>query len=164
LIDYYKILKIENRATEAEIKKAFRKLATIYHPDKNNGSAEAEEMFKIILNAYEVLSNKERKIEYDLKYKEEFYSNETQKNYTKTNYNYQYKQATKQAEYKKQSIERPFVNYPLMIFFIIVIFLWLMSRSEKTTTGNVNADNQLEQQKNVNRPESGEIEFKKESN
>ena len=159
--NYYKILKIENRATEAEIKKAFRKLATIYHPDKNNGSAESEEIFKIILNAYETLSDKKRKTEYDIKYKEEFHSNETQRNYTKSNYTYQKKQETKQREYKNQNTEKPFVNYNLMIFLIIIILIWLMNRNETTTTGNVNADHQLEEQKNGNRPESGELEFKK---
>ena len=149
MINYYKILKIENKANEAEIKKAFRKLAKIYHPDKNNGSADSEQNFKIILNAYETLSNKEKKIEYDVKYKEEFRSKETQN-----------EQATNRQEYKAPITEKPFFNYNLMIFIVIVIIIWLINRNEITTTGNVNADHQLNEQKNVVRPNSGELKFK----
>lgn len=148
MINYYKILKIENKATEDEIKKAFRKLAKIYHPDKNNGSAASEQNFKIILNAYETLSNKEKKIEYDIKYKEELHSNQTQN-----------KQATNRQEYKTQNTEKPFFNYNLMFFIVVVIIIWLLKRNE-TTTGNVNADHQLDEQQDVNRPESGELKFK----
>ncbi len=161
MIDYYKILKIENKATDAEIKKAFRKLAIIYHPDKNHGSAKSEEIFKIILNAYEILSDKEKKMKYDIEFKEEFYSNEAQKSYSKSNYEYQNKQASKHQEYKKQNTEKYFINYNLMILFIIIILIWLMNRNEKTTTGNENADQQIENQENSNRPESGELKFKK---
>jgi curved DNA-binding protein CbpA len=53
--DYYKILGVERNATEAEIKSAFRKLALQYHPDRNQGNLQAEEKFKEINEAYEVL-------------------------------------------------------------------------------------------------------------
>jgi len=63
--DYYKILGVERNADEAQIKKAFRKLAQQYHPDKNPGNAEAERKFKEINEAYTVLSDAEKRVQYD---------------------------------------------------------------------------------------------------
>lgn len=63
--DYYKILGVERNATEAEVKSAFRKLALQYHPDRNQGNKQAEEKFKEINEAYEVLSDKEKRARYD---------------------------------------------------------------------------------------------------
>ena len=63
--DYYTILGITKKATDEEIKKAFRKLAVKYHPDKNPGNKEAEEKFKEINEAYEVLSDAEKRKQYD---------------------------------------------------------------------------------------------------
>jgi curved DNA-binding protein len=64
-IDYYKILDIGKSATEAEIKKAYRKLARKYHPDLNPNDKEAEKKFKEINEANEVLSNPENRKKYD---------------------------------------------------------------------------------------------------
>lgn len=63
--DYYQLLGLNKNATAAEIKKAYRKLAVKYHPDKNPGSKEAEERFKEINEAYAVLSDPEKKTQYD---------------------------------------------------------------------------------------------------
>ncbi len=63
--DYYKILGVKRDASEAEIKKAYRKLALKYHPDKNQGNKSAEEKFKEINEAYAVLSDKEKRRQYD---------------------------------------------------------------------------------------------------
>jgi molecular chaperone DnaJ len=63
--DYYEILGVSKNATEAEIKKAYRKKAIEYHPDKNPGDPKAEEMFKKAAEAYEVLSNPEKRSRYD---------------------------------------------------------------------------------------------------
>ena len=62
--DYYEIMKVDRKATDAEIKKAFRKLANQYHPDKNP-SSEAESVFKEINEAYEVLSDPASRLDYD---------------------------------------------------------------------------------------------------
>ncbi|WP_418262754.1 DnaJ C-terminal domain-containing protein [Flavobacterium faecale] len=64
-IDYYKILNIDKKATEAEIKKAYRKLARKYHPDVNPNDKEAEIKFKEINEANEVLGNPENRKKYD---------------------------------------------------------------------------------------------------
>jgi curved DNA-binding protein len=63
--DYYKILGVPKSATTEEIKKAFRKLAVKYHPDKNAGNKESEEKFKEISEANEVLSDPEKRKKYD---------------------------------------------------------------------------------------------------
>lgn len=63
--DYYASLGLEKGASDEEIKKAFRKLAIKYHPDKNQGNAEAEQKFKEINEAYQVLSDPEKKARYD---------------------------------------------------------------------------------------------------
>src|ERR1700733_11517084 len=63
--DYYKILGVEKTASADEIKKAFRKLAVKHHPDKNAGNKAAEEKFKEINEANEVLSDKEKRKKYD---------------------------------------------------------------------------------------------------
>ncbi len=63
--DYYKILGVDKKATSEAIKKAYRKLAVKYHPDKNPGNKEAEEKFKKISEAYAVLSDAEKRNQYD---------------------------------------------------------------------------------------------------
>ena len=63
--DYYETLNLSKSASESEIKKAYRKLAIKYHPDKNPGNKEAEQSFKEAAEAYEILSNSQKKQQYD---------------------------------------------------------------------------------------------------
>lgn len=63
--DYYEILGVKEDAPESEIKKAYRKLALKYHPDKNPGDKKSEEKFKEISEAYYSLGDKERRVKYD---------------------------------------------------------------------------------------------------
>ncbi len=63
--DYYKILGVDKKASTDEVKKAYRKLAVKYHPDKNKGEKRAEDRFKEINEAHEVLSDPEKRKKYD---------------------------------------------------------------------------------------------------
>lgn len=63
--DYYQILGVSNNADEREIKKAYKRLAIKFHPDRNPGSAEAEAKFKKIKEAYEVLTDAQKRAAYD---------------------------------------------------------------------------------------------------
>lgn len=63
--DYYEILNVSRNATDEELKKAYRRLALKYHPDRNPGDKNAEEMFKEVNEAYEVLSNPEKRMRYE---------------------------------------------------------------------------------------------------
>ncbi|HFQ80548.1 MAG TPA: J domain-containing protein, partial [Desulfobacterales bacterium] len=76
-MDYYKVLGVNKQATKDEIKKVYRKLALKYHPDRNKGDKQAEEKFKQISEAYAVLSDPEKKKQYDT-----FGSADFQKRYT----------------------------------------------------------------------------------
>jgi molecular chaperone DnaJ len=63
--DYYEVLGVSKSASQSEIKKAYRKMAIKYHPDKNPDDKAAEEKFKEAAEAYDVLSNTEKKQRYD---------------------------------------------------------------------------------------------------
>lgn len=66
--DYYKILNLDKNFTEDEIKKSYRKLVLEYHPDKNPGDLKSEQNFKKIVEAYEILSDPNKKRNYDILY------------------------------------------------------------------------------------------------
>ena len=63
--DYYDILGVSKTATDDELKKAYRKMAIKYHPDKNPDDPQAEDKFKEAAEAYEVLSNADQRAQYD---------------------------------------------------------------------------------------------------
>src|SRR5210317_433194 len=63
--DYYDVLGVSKNATEAELKKAYRRLAMKYHPDRNQGDSKSEENFKEAKEAYDVLSDERKRAAYD---------------------------------------------------------------------------------------------------
>src|SRR3954469_15677947 len=65
MADFYQTLGVERGASDDDIKKAYRKLAMTYHPDRNNGAKEAEEKFKAITEAYDVLRDPNKRALYD---------------------------------------------------------------------------------------------------
>ena len=71
--DYYSVLGLKKRASEDEIKKAYRKLAMQYHPDRNKDDKKAENKFKDISQAYAVLSDKKKRQQYDQFGSEDFH-------------------------------------------------------------------------------------------
>ena len=66
--DYYKILNVNIFSNIDSIKKSYRELAMKYHPDRNSGDILSEEQFKDITEAYEILSDEKKRMEYNLKY------------------------------------------------------------------------------------------------
>ena len=166
MTDYYKILNVTFGASETEIKKRFRKLATIHHPDKNGGSKNSEETFKTILNAYETLSHKKNRENYDLKYRQHFQQPKTETtNQNNKNSNTKHEQ-TKQPpprnrEYQKAEKPKPKVNYSFLVVVVLLALLYLYNANKTTTTGNTKADKQLEEQEPEKRPQSGELDFNK---
>src|SRR2546429_7054913 len=63
--DYYEVLGVKREASDDEIKKAYRKLARQHHPDRNPGDKQAETRFKEVQDAYDVLSDKNKRAQYD---------------------------------------------------------------------------------------------------
>lgn len=157
--NYYEILQVKNFATDIEIKKSFRKLAVQFHPDKNGGKKDFEERFKEIANAYDILSDKDKKNNFDFKLTQEtlkFKKTETETYKAKYSEQNQ-KKSTRVKEEKKVN------NFPTFWVLIIIIFILLLLSNyytgNKTTTGNSKADKELEKDENSKEHTTGEINF-----
>ena len=87
--DYYEILELQRGASEDEIKKAYRKLAMKYHPDRNPDDKQAEVKFKEVNDAYQVLSDPKKKADYD-RYGSSYGDNTYSQNTYQQQYEYQY--------------------------------------------------------------------------
>jgi curved DNA-binding protein CbpA len=160
--DFYNILNLDFGATETEIKKQYRKLAIMYHPDKNGGSKKSEETFKLIANAYETLTNKQKRTVYDLEYKEKYQKpkhkvvNPDEKQIKKDQSNSStYKK--KDFHEKEKSYSTMYIAFVFILIFTALIYL-LSDNNKKNATGN-KAEQKLEEIKQERRPQTGELEF-----
>ncbi len=164
MIDYYKILNISFGAPETEIKKRFRELATIHHPDKNGGSKKSEETFKVILGAYETLSDKEKREIYDIKYRQYFQNakpGSTYQNTSNSKYEAPKQPPPRSGRYHKSDKSILKVNYSFWVLVVIFAILYLINISKSTTKVNIRAKEQNEDQIPENRPKTGELDFNK---
>jgi curved DNA-binding protein CbpA len=150
-IDHYKILKLEIDCSEVEIKRQYRKLAFKLHPDKNGGSVKSEEEFKQLVNSYEILSDFNSRVKYDT----EYLNYKTIKNQSKVPNSNKFDSESK----NKQKKSSPIQYY--IIWILIAAITYFILISNKTTTGNSKADKELRDQEQNERPQSGEIDFKK---
>jgi curved DNA-binding protein CbpA len=162
LKDFYKILNVNHDASETEIKKEFRKLATIHHPDKNGGSKKSEETFKIILNAYETLSDPGKRLSYDIKYRQHFKKATTENtHHYKTEKNDHSSQAEPNSnDYQKIKKRRFNYNYSFWLVVLLAAILYFIY-SNKIYRNTIMDKQQTDEQQKENRPQSGEIDFNK---
>lgn len=152
-VDHYSILGLKLSSSEKEIKSQYRKLASIMHPDKNNGSKKSEEEFKALANAHEILSNVDKRAFYNKSY-EEFYQIKIENTFQNNNTQANQKRKNPLSDKNSGSI----INYIIWGVFIILIIYWIIPN--ETSTGSFKADKALKEQKK-NRPESGELDFNK---
>ncbi|MBX2842500.1 MAG: DnaJ domain-containing protein [Flammeovirgaceae bacterium] len=96
--NYYKILGLNENSTQQEIKSAYKKLAILYHPDKTGGNKIAEEKFKLVNNAYQILSDPQQRAQYDLL--RNYYQFQATTTYTDFN-NSTYSKSYKNAYYQR---------------------------------------------------------------
>jgi len=115
--DYYKTLKIKQNSTETEIKKAFRTLAIKYHPDKNEGDSNFTKFFIEIKEAYDILIDKEKRKEFDLKYNSYYGAEQSESGKSENSKTYKQPENEKQQE-RKTTVNNEEFNYePINIFF-----------------------------------------------
>lgn len=135
MLNYYTILGVQSNATAAEIKSAFKKLAIQHHPDKNPNDKNAEEQFKIINEAYQVLNDGYKKSIYDQKlfYREDSNNNfnnfggNFDKNISNANYKKTYKTFRRRA-YKNTNYDPRLHVIVFGGFILSLIFSWLIYR------------------------------------
>jgi len=134
--DYYKILDVERNVDNKGLKKQYKKLAKLHHPDKNGGSKKSEDSFKEIGEAYDILSDSKLRQDYDL----QFQKQQNLKNQTK----YSSVNTPKPENNRKRNFRFWFAA----IIIIILVYRFIIEESKNT-------DSQID-----NRPQSGEIKFK----
>lgn len=145
-------------ASEAEVKKQFRYLANIYHPDKNGGTKESEEAFKIILTAYDVLSDKAKRETYDIRYNDYLRRDTNIRSTSNSSYPHEAMSAKESGSYRSDDEVKKNVNYSFWIFVVIVIVVYLYNVTQKYKVIRTYPEHQ--EQDHNERPETGEIDFK----
>lgn len=143
-----------------EIKTSFRKLAKKYHPDKNDGSKISEDTFKVILNAYEILSNEKKREAYNLTYKRKYQDIKTEKNNHNKKYSNQEDTKTTKNRFEQDNIIYK-TKYVLCSFMCLLFILYFNYKNKISTSSYLKIKGQLEKQNTQNRPKTGEINFNK---
>ncbi|MFN3299393.1 MAG: J domain-containing protein [Sediminibacterium sp.] len=168
MIDYYKVLNIKVDASENQIKKSFRKLAVIYHPDKNNGSKKSEEIFKVLIEAYEVLTNHEKRRKYDAIYWKQNNSSkgntesfENEKKFHTSSSSNSTIFSNKQFEFNFANLLQTKLNFKFWLITILIGLLFIYQLFIKQSSNHESLNRQSNQQPIEQRPESGEINFTK---
>lgn len=143
-LDYYKILGVDKNASKNEIKKAYKKLAVKYHPDKNGGELLSEEIFKSVKKAYDTLSDSQKKNRYDSL--QEYYNQKhTQPNYRKKATNNNTKKVVRPvgiSNKKASLIAFCFVLAITLIVITIYPFLNKWASNDKLKEANKNIEMQ----------------------
>ena len=123
--DYYQILQIPQNATAEEIKQAYRKLAVKYHPDKNNGNPQAEEQFKIINEAYRVLSNPKKRYLHDNP--QEVYRTQYRRSYIYRKVQFYKKRQAEKNLYREPKIVSAVRNVILLTMLFVSLYIGITS-------------------------------------
>lgn len=136
MVDYYKILGLRFGAPSSEIKSAYRKLALQYHPDKNPGNEEAAIQFLIINEAYEILSNENKRIIYHADYHaflNNKYISRLPEDSLKERYRRNPTYVPKQPVAPASKVEMEFMGFRIGFFILLIImivYLLIQSRKE----------------------------------
>lgn len=117
-LNYYEIMGVSEHAPIDEIKKAYRKLALKWHPDKNPKNSEAEEKFKEIASAYEIIGDVQKRLAYDAKLKEERIQQEQ-------------RQATNKETSKAGNSVESFFATVILAFVFLSVLSFLLGDSNK---------------------------------
>lgn len=165
MTDYYKILNLTFGASETEIRKQFRKLAIIHHPDKNGSSIKSEETFKAILTAYETLSNVELRPIYDMQYVIYFKLSKSIKTDQDSAYANKKQGQNKQKEteteiYQQTTKTNTKINYTFWAILGILIITFLYGVNKLMPNGIPKTEQALEEATSE-RPHTGELNFNK---
>lgn len=116
--DFYEVLGIDKNATQAQIKAAFKRMAMLYHPDRNPGNKQAEETFKIVNEAYHTLSDPEKKLRYDSRFY--WVKDEYEENYWQELKRKRYQQ-WKQSEDTSYRLDKNYFKIQGLAFLVFII-------------------------------------------
>lgn len=159
---FYEQLGVKETATPYEIKKAFRKLATKHHPDRNGGDKNSENIFKQIANAYETLSDNDLRRKYD----DELKAKRAHNTSSQTTQRQQSYQNTARPQYTTtKNYERPTPKKETSGFFVIAVLIglfYLFSKSNNSSSSNSSSSNYTNssyQNNSYNSEKTGEINF-----